>query len=1102
MVCNMKKSGILLFFSVVFGAISLFGQVKLEGRVLGTEGVGIAGATIALNDSVATQTGGDGAFSVSYHPGSVLLISALGYESQEISLDGQTTLTVILVEGENTLDEVVVTALGISREKRSLGYAIQGIEGGELTKTNQQNVLNSLSGKISGMQVTAASGAVGAGSRVVLRGNNSFGNNQPLFVVDGVPVSNFSTDVGPQGSVDYGSGIGDIDPNNIESISVLKGANAAALYGQFAGNGVILITTKNGKGATDPVVQYNGGVSFENPYILPKYQNSYGQGKYGEEYLWKLYQRGDLQLSDIGASNSLNPTTYQEWAEQIGFSYLDGLGNGINDGVDESWGPRLDAGLLLPQYNSPIDANGNRIATPWVSNPDNVRDFFQTGHTMDHSLSLSSAFAKGFARLSLGSQMQAGTVPNTDQDRYTVSVNTTQQMTDRLEVNASMNYVRLENDNLIGQGYNSFNPMQSLGGWFGRQVDMKDLEANWDTEFQNGFPYNWNNNFHDNPYFNVYNNTNSRIKDRLFGNVNASYTFHKWLKGMVRLGNDWSYEKRMEVTYNKSNSTLTSMANRTWGGGKFRQPFYGLNEMNADIILSGAGDITDDLNLSYTAGGNYRDYKYSYDLLGADQLTVPNLFRVGNAKGAPVTGMSTQHLRSNSVFGQVSLGYRNALYLDLTARNDWNSTLPKDNISYFFPSASLSWVFTESLKVNPSILNFGKLRASWASVGKGAGNAYYTQGTYRPNAATFNGVALYSISNILPAFNLLPEKANSVEVGAELGMFKNRVTLDLTYYDKKSLDQIMEVDISRATGFSSLRLNAGEIQNNGVEVQLNLGILRKEEGLKWDMGINWAKNNSRVNSLYTDPNTGQMLESFNVTSAWSLTIDAIPGRPFGVIRGTAFERDESGAIIVGTDGLPRYTSSPQELGNVTPDWVGGINNRFSYKDFRLNFLIDMRKGGDVFSVTQWFGLQSGVLEETIRGGIREHGMVLGQDYMTNERFVTENGDVNDTRVGARDYFQSLWGGRETGIIDGSFIKLRQIELGYDLPKHLFASWKMVKRAGISLFAHNVALLYTSKSNIAHIDPETGFGVGNDGLGIEQYQIPSNRSIGMKLNVTF
>ncbi|PWG82750.1 SusC/RagA family TonB-linked outer membrane protein, partial [Pararcticibacter amylolyticus] len=1079
-------------------------QITLRGKVVDAGNLPIPGATIRIKGAnTGTSTSGQGDFSITCPARSVLIVSAIGYVPREVALSGRNSVNIILQEDSQALNEVVVTALGISREKKSLGYAIQEVKGGELTRTNEQNILNSLSGKVAGVQITSASGAVGAGSRMVLRGNNSFGNNQPLFVIDGVPVSNFSTNVGARGNVDYGNAISEIDPNNIASVSVLKGANAAALYGQLAGNGVVIITTKTGKGAGKGFsVNYSGGFSFENPYILPKYQNQYGQGKYGEEYMWKQYQSGALKLSDIGSSNSLNPVSYQDWAQMVGFSYFDGLGNGVNDGVDESWGPRLDAGLLIPQYNSPMDARGDRIATPWVSHPNNVNDFFTTGSTIDNSVAVTTNSDKGSTRFSLGNQKQKGTIPNTDQTRYTLQLNTTQDVTSRLKINTVVNFIRTENDNLVGQGYNSFNPMQSIGGWFGRQVDMKDLEANWDNEFSNGFPYNWNSNFHDNPYFNVYNSTHSRYKDRMYGNFNVSYKFHDWFNAMLRVGDDWSTEQRKELTFNKSNSTLTSMSNKTWGGGKFREYQYNLNELNADMVLSGSGKLTPELSLSYTAGANYRNYKYIYSALGADQLTVPNLFTISNAKGSPYTAMETQQIRSNSIFGQASLGYKDALYLELTGRNDWNSTLPAGNWSYFFPSASLSWVFTNSLDINQSFLSFGKLRTSWADVGKGAGEAYLSNATYTPNTSSFNGVTLYSISNVLPPLNLLPEKAKSFELGAELKFLNGRIGLDATYYQKKSKNQIMKVNISGSTGFTSMQLNAGEIQNKGLELQMGLGILKSESGLNWNMDINWAKNSSKVTDLYEDPITNQKLESFNITSEWSLTVDAIPGEAFGVMRGTAFQRDDSGAIIVGSDGLPKFTSTPQVLGNVTPDWVGGISNSFSYKKFQLSFLIDMRKGGDVFSVSQWFGLQSGVLEETVKGGIRENGLVVGRDVLSDERVVTEAGEVNTKAVGARDYFQSLWGGRELGIVDGSFIKLRQIQLGYELPRKWLSKSGFVRDARLSLFAYNVAMLHTSKSNFANIDPETGFGVNNDGLGIEQYQIPSNRSIGLKLNVTF
>ncbi|MCF0060725.1 SusC/RagA family TonB-linked outer membrane protein [Dyadobacter sp. LJ419] len=1070
---------------------SQMADIEISGVIISKDdGSPLPGASVIVKGAAnnGTTTDGEGRFKLTVAENSTLIISFIGYLSQETQVAGKGIINIALVADSRILTEIVVTALGVTREKKSLGYAIQELKGSELVKSNEQNVLNSLSGKVAGVQITAGSGAIGSGSRIVLRGNNSFGNNQPLFVVDGVPVSNFSTNTTSGGGVDYGNAIAEIDPNNIASMSVLKGANAAALYGYQAANGVILITTKNGKGSGKGTsISYSGGFSYEKPYILPKYQNQYGQGVYGEEYMWKKKNDG---------------STYQDYATSTGFSYLDGLGNGINDGVDESWGPRLDAGLLIPQYNSPLDANGNRTATPWVSNPNNVKDFFQTGYTIDNSVAVSSSSENGDTRLSFGQQKQIGTIPNTDQKRYTIQLNTTQNLTKRLKTNALVNYVRTANDNLVGQGYHANNPMQSLGGWFGRQVDMKDLKEHYNDTFADGMPYNWNNNFHDNPYFNVNNNTHSRYKDRVFGNVSATYRFHEWFSAMARIGTDWSAEQRKEITLNKSNETLTSMADKTWGGGKFTESKYNINEINADLILTGHGNISKDLTLSYTAGANYRNYSYNFSSLGAAQLTVPDLFNIKNAKGSPTTDMTTNKLRTNSVYGQASLGFKDYLYLDVTARNDWSSTLPKGNWSYFYPSASLSWVFTNVIPVNPDILSFGKLRASWASVGNG-GSPYQLQSSYNANATAFDGVTLYSISSTLPPLNLKPEKAKSTEVGLELQFLNRRIGLDATYYNKITTNQIMQVNISGASGYSTMQLNAGEIQNKGIELQLNAGIISNSGGFNWDLSVNWAKNKSMVNKLYEDPTTGQKLEAYTITSVWGLTVDAVPGEAYGVMRGSSFARDAStGAIIVGSNGLPTYNSTPTAVGNVMPDWVGGVTNNFTYKNFNFSFLLDMRKGGDVFSVTQWFGLQSGVTAPTVEGGIRENGLIVGQDVLKDEKVTMADGTPNTIRIGARDYFQSLWGGRETAIVDGSFVKLRQIEFGYQLPSAFTLKYPWLKGAGISLFARNIALLYTSKSNVANIDPETGFGVGNDGLGIEQYQIPSNRSIGVKLNLKF
>lgn len=400
-----------------------------------------------------------------------------------------------------------------------------------MTRTNEQNFLNSMSGKVAGLQITSSGGAVGSSTRVVLRGNNSFGGmrNQPLFVVDGIPMSNYSSEQSSGGAVDYGNAISDLDPNNIANISVLKGANAAALYGYLAANGVVLITTKNGEGlGTRKTIDVSSGASFEKMYILPHYQNSYGQGLSGDEYTYSLNGNG---------------MTYQDYAAANAFTYLNGRGNGVNDGTDESWGPRLDAGLNLAQFNSPLDADGNRIPTPWISHPNNTKDFFQTGYTINNSVALTTSSSAGSTRFSLGQQKQVGTIPNTDQKRYDFSLNTVQNLSSKLKAIASITYLRLRNDNLVGQGYNSNNPMQSLGGWFGRQVDMKDLKNHWQETMDNGYPYNWNSNYHDNPYFNVNRNTHSRLKDRTYGSGSLIYTQNNWLKITLR-GGGFLYRKQ------------------------------------------------------------------------------------------------------------------------------------------------------------------------------------------------------------------------------------------------------------------------------------------------------------------------------------------------------------------------------------------------------------------------------------------------------------------------------------------------------------------------------------------------------------------------------
>lgn len=673
-------------------------------------------------------------------------------------------------------------------------------------------------------------------------------------------------------------------------------------------------------------------------------------------------------------------------------------------------------------------------------------------------------------------------------------------MTDKFTTEALLNYVRTDNGNLIGQGYNSYNPMNSLGSWFGRQVDVKDLKAHAGETMANGAPYNWISLYHDNPYETVNDIFNqNRTKDRLFGYVSAGYAFNPWVNALFRVGNDWSYENRQETASNRQIDTFLEGKN-----GSFRQREYYRNELNVDFLLTGNGFLSQDFSLSYTAGANLRDNKEKLTMIYAEDLVVPGINNISNVNGNPQASNTLNHLRSNSVFGQTSIGFKEQLYLDLSARNDWNSTLPSDNRSYFYPSASLSWIFTESLNLKDSFLSFGKLRGGWAQVGN-ATSPYQTLGNYLAVTPSFGGAPLFRLDSQLPPLNLKPEKVTSTEIGLELGAFRNRLRFDATWYDKVTTNQIMGISLSKFTGASSLLINAGEIQNKGLEVHLGGTVIKGDDnGFSWDIDANWAKNTNRVNKLYTDPVTGQELANYPITSAWGVNISAVPGESFGVIRGAAYKRDDNGNVVVNSVGMPTFVGQ-QEIGNITPDWVGGITNTFSYKNFSLGFLIDMRKGGDFYSVTDMFSSYTGVLEHTAAGTIRENGVVVGQDVLKGYTVVKADGTPNDIVVDADRFFQGVsyaGGGTEYSIIDGSYIKLRNVNISYKLPNSLTNRYSWLKGAGVSVFANNLALLYTHKSNKAGIDPETGFGVGNDGIGIEQYQIPSNRSIGLKLNVAF
>ncbi len=665
----MRKLTFFLVCLFLIGVSLVNAQPRsITGKVISADdGEPIIGASVIVKGvQTGTVTNVNGHFTLSLPANAnTLLISYVGMKTREV--EAKNNITVILETNTQVIDELVVTALGITRDKKALGYSVQDIKGDEINKAKEPNLVNSLQGRISGAQITNSSGAIGASSRIVLRGVNSLdGNNQPLFVVDGIPMANSNFGVTDNEGVNRGSGVQDINPDNIESISVLKGPNAAALYGSRASNGVIVVTTKSGKGQKGIGVEMSNSTTFENPLRLPSYQNQYGQGSGGK------------------------------------FEYVDGAGHGVNDGVDESWGPRLDVGLMIPQFNSPV-VNGVRQPTPWISHPNNVKDFFNTGITSTTSVALQGSKEKTNFRVSLTNLNQKGMVENTQLNKNTFTFNGNSQLTDKLSFTSSGSYVSTDSPNMPGYGYDPDNVMQQFN-WFGRQVDLSQLK-NYRNE--DGSWYNWNTNYHNNPYATLYENLNITKRDRFFGNVMAKYQFTDWLSAFVRSGVD---------VYHNFNSSRRAKNMQEFPNGFYMEEVDLYKEMNTDFLVS-ANKKFEDVEIGLNIGGNLMKYTRTWNFVSAPELAVEGVYNVKNSLVPQVADNYSWRKQVNSLYFSGQVGYQSKLFLDFSGRNDWSSALPSSNNSFFYPSVQLSGIVTEFFDINPRILSFGKIRLSYAMVG-------------------------------------------------------------------------------------------------------------------------------------------------------------------------------------------------------------------------------------------------------------------------------------------------------------------------------------------------------------------------------------------------
>ncbi|MEZ4919177.1 MAG: SusC/RagA family TonB-linked outer membrane protein [Saprospiraceae bacterium] len=1039
------------------------------GTVSGDDGEALVGASVKVKGAQAgALTDLNGKYSVNVPSGSnTLVFTYTGYTTQEIELGASNVVDVVLKSGQ-VLGEAVVTALGVSRDQKSLGYSIQEVDGDQFTQARDNNIVNSLSGKIAGVNVVSASGNVGSSSRITIRGNTSItGNNQPLFVVNGIPMDNtargWDSGSGAQyGGVDFGNAIQDINPDDIQSVTVLKGPNASALYGSRGANGVILITTKTGKGASKGLgVTYTGDIGFSTPFRLPDYQNKFGQG--------------------VGFQ----------------FNYVDGFGGGLYDGVDESWGPSFDSAIngadgIDNDGDGDVDEAGegdliNQFTgqnMPWVARPDNIRNAFDTGISFSNSVAITAGGDKSHGRFSFTNLDQKGMVPNTDLRRNTFNLGFGMNMSERLTLDGNVTYTATRSDNRPGVGYDGDNILQQ-SIWAGRQVDWQYLRDNYDQRDAAGNIVNWNHNYQNNPFFTLYNNTKPQRRDRTNGFISLTYEILPWLKIMGRTGTDY-YSDNREIRFEQETNTFPN--------GRYQTLDYIFQETNSDVLLTADKYFSDAFSLTATVGAVRRDGRFSGNETTASALVVPGLFNFSNADGAINVNQFTNRVRVNSVLGSVSFGFFNWIYLDASARNDWSSTLPAENRSYFYPAANLSLVLSEKLNI-PGI-NYLKVRGGYAQSGKDT-EPYRLLPTYAPNT-TWGGVPSYTIPGSLPNNALKPERANSLEAGIELAAANNRVRLDVTYYNTDNIDQIIPLNVSTTTGFSSRFANSGTINNNGIEVQFGLTPI-KTSNFQWDIDLNWAKNNSEVKDLPGD------VTEITLNTNWGLRLVAREGEPYGTLVGRRIKRTDDGTMIVDANGYPIQDTDENgnndnfNLGTITPDWVGGLRNTFTYKNISVSALIDARQGSDIFSMTYIFGRYAGVLEESLEG--RETVDQIQNGY--NYGGVVDNGDgtysPNEALLDAETWNAYLYARRhDRGVFDASFIKLREVTVGFEFPSAWFQN-SPIGGLSLSAYGRNLALL---KSNVPHIDPETAFDASNAMQGIEFGQLPSARTMGLTLRANF
>lgn len=1038
----LMKLKVRFIYLIVFGLFFQLvqAQEKQLSGVVTDEGLPLPGVTVIIQGTQqGVQTDLDGKYTLNVKQGATVLFSFIGMKEVKYTVGNQRVFNVQMVSEEEMLQEVVVTALGIKRDKKKLGYSSQEVKGDNLASAGQTNAVNALSGNVAGLQVTAPS-SMGGSARIVLRGVKSVvGNNQPLIVIDGVPLDNSNfADLDMQrgaGGRDYGDGSADINPDDIESVTVLKGGPASALYGNRGGNGVIIYTTKSAKnGRTD--IEFNSGLTFESINIMPKLQTKYGGGS-----------------SEVFKKQEINGKIYNV-PEYI---------------LDESWGPKFDGTPYLPWYAfDPEFENDYMREVPWEKSKHDVRSFFKTGVSYNQSVSISKSFKESNIRMAFNNQVTEGIVPNSKLQRNNFTVNAATQLTEQVKVEANVNYVRTKGFNRPEVGYGDNSVAERFFQWGQRQLDFDKLK---DYKLANGNQRSWNRvswdngtpAYSDNPYWIIYENTAEDVRNRVYGNAKLTYNFSDKLYVVGTIyGDRYTMEIEERVAVGSKNTS------------SFKQVQRNVSEYNYEGRIH-YDDTFGPIGINAFAGVNRSEKRNNY-LQGASVggLFLPNLYNLDNSVSPAKASHKKTHTRTNSIFASAGINYEEYLFLEGTMRTDWFSTVKK---SVTYPSLTGTFIFSNVID-QADWLSFGKIRLGWAQVGNDT-DAYRTADYYTLNGP-FLGDPTYALNNTANNPNLKPELMTTKEIGLEASFLNNRIGFEVSYYEIKTQDLITRVQYDAATGFAYRWMNAGDMKNKGIEATVNLTPIRTED-FSWQITWNIAKNKNTLTRL------AEGVESVEIARApFRVTLQGKTGETYGQIYGTDYLYDNHGNKIIGEDGLYK-ASEVKALGSYLPDYNMGIRNNFRYKNLNIGFLVDIQKGGKYFSTTHMFGMYSGMLEETAKGDIREMGLVLDG--------VKEDGTQNDQLVTAVDWAKGFNSSVDAqNVFDADYVKLREVTIGYDLPTKWIGPFKGVT---ISLFARN---LFTWNLAWKGMDPEmASYGSGNI-QAIEGGSMPSTRSYGM--NVKF